>query len=316
MPRKPEPSFSLKLIIWDIAASAATDNFAAIYREIDHGLEKLRKKGELYEDMPDIRTVRRIIELDINHVPPEVVVAKLPQHVWHLRNDYEAISQLAEKSMKTEQEAQTKQPESAYSKFSVDHLSAIQDSMKRYIFTLSEHMQLESLYLPYEYLHTIDGDKMFPHVLEHCPSIKDKYEVIRTKREDYDRALALIRKELVVPLMDTMKGKIGQVSTDGKFSVREEPDIVADAFVSGYDPCMRGIIRPSSSPELTEQDIKKCQEHYQTIINAKPHLTTYREDALQALEAMDRAKQELFNTIDTSLKSSEYLDHTCRWCPH
>lgn len=104
MPRRPEPSFSLKQIVWDITATVGTENFSAIYRELDHKLRQLHKNEEFYEEIPDERTVRRIIELDIQRLPPEVVVAKLPPHVWLLRNDYTAIKQLAAGSIKAEQE--------------------------------------------------------------------------------------------------------------------------------------------------------------------------------------------------------------------
>jgi len=104
MPRKSEPSFSLKQIIWDIAGTVGTDNWSALYREVNHKLEELHYKGELLEDIPEERKVRDLIELDIQRLRPEVVVTKLPRHVWHLRNDYEAIEQLAE-SVKAQQEA-------------------------------------------------------------------------------------------------------------------------------------------------------------------------------------------------------------------
>lgn len=109
MPRKPEPSFSLKKIIWDIAASSTTNNFAAIYREVDHRLHVLRREGKLFEDMPEERKVRDIIRLDIQRLQREVVVAKLPRHVWPLRNDYEAICQLAEESIEAERRAPIKE---------------------------------------------------------------------------------------------------------------------------------------------------------------------------------------------------------------
>jgi len=47
------------------------------------------------------RNIRRTIEQDINELRPEVVVNKLPSHVWRLRNDYEAIKQF-EKSQQKE----------------------------------------------------------------------------------------------------------------------------------------------------------------------------------------------------------------------
>jgi len=98
MPRKSPPSFKLKLIIWDLAATMGTGNYSAIQRDLDYKLEELRKnKNEDFtEDVPDLRTVRRIVEQDINKISPEAVVANLPRHVWRLRKDYEDIKRLAE----------------------------------------------------------------------------------------------------------------------------------------------------------------------------------------------------------------------------
>jgi len=96
MPRKPEPSFELKKIIWDVAATVGTGNVQAIIRQLDYELEKRRKEAEFFEDLPDERTIKRIIQKDINALPPEVVISKLPQQVWRLRADYETIRQLAE----------------------------------------------------------------------------------------------------------------------------------------------------------------------------------------------------------------------------
>jgi len=107
MPRKPEPSFSLKQIIWEIAATSGMENFSAVYRELDYKLRQLHENNELVgEEIPDRRTVRRIIELDIQRLSPEVVIEKLPKYVWRLRNDYEAIERLAE-GVKAKQEAAT-----------------------------------------------------------------------------------------------------------------------------------------------------------------------------------------------------------------
>jgi len=109
MPRKPEPSFRLKEIIWDLAATTGAENLSALYKDLDYRLERLRKnKNEDFsEDTPDIRTVQRIIELDLNRLAPEVVVAKLPPHVWRLRHDYEEIKQLAKGSTEAKREEPT-----------------------------------------------------------------------------------------------------------------------------------------------------------------------------------------------------------------
>lgn len=95
MPRKKEPSFELKMLIWDKAAIIG-NRPEVIQRELDNELRKLRKERGFYGDVPDVRTIKRIIEKGINILSPEVVMAKLPPHVWHLRDDYEAIKSLAE----------------------------------------------------------------------------------------------------------------------------------------------------------------------------------------------------------------------------
>lgn len=106
MPRKPEPSFRLKEIIWDLAAVTGAKNLSALQKDLDYKLEKLRKDTEedFFEDTPDIRTIRRIIELDMNSLPPEVVVDKLPRHMWRLRNDYKIIERLVAEGIEAKRE--------------------------------------------------------------------------------------------------------------------------------------------------------------------------------------------------------------------
>jgi len=95
VPRKKEPSFTLKTLIWDKAATIGMRP-EVILRELNNDLWRLCKEEDFYEDIPDVRTIKRIIEKDINLLSPEVVIAKLPPHVWHLRDDYEAIKSLVE----------------------------------------------------------------------------------------------------------------------------------------------------------------------------------------------------------------------------
>ncbi len=95
MPRKKEPSFELKTLIWDKAATIGKKP-EVILRELENELRRLRKEDDFYEEAPEVRTIKRIIEEDINLLDPEVVIAKLPRHVWHLRDDYEAVKSLAD----------------------------------------------------------------------------------------------------------------------------------------------------------------------------------------------------------------------------
>ncbi len=99
MPRRHEVSFELKLIIWD-KASTTGKKPEVIQRELDDELRRLRKAEYLFEEVPDVRTIKRIIEKDINGLNPEVVLAKLPRYVWHLRNDCKAVEALAETTLR------------------------------------------------------------------------------------------------------------------------------------------------------------------------------------------------------------------------
>lgn len=95
MPRKKETSFELKMFIWDKAATMGKKP-EVIRRVLDNELRRLCREDDFYEDVPDVRTIKRIIEKDVNQLEPEVVIAKLPRHVWHLRDDCEAIKTMAE----------------------------------------------------------------------------------------------------------------------------------------------------------------------------------------------------------------------------
>lgn len=94
MPRKKEPSFELKILVWDKAATVGKRP-DVILRQLDIELEKLREEDKFHEDTPDVRTIKRIIEKDINQLELNVVIDKLPRYVWHLRNDYEVIQKIA-----------------------------------------------------------------------------------------------------------------------------------------------------------------------------------------------------------------------------
>ena len=97
MPRKKEPSFELKTLIWDKAVTIGKKP-EVILRELDTELQRLRKEDKFHEDTPDVRTIKRIIEEDINLLDSEVVITKLPRHIWHLRDDYEDIKSLVGKT--------------------------------------------------------------------------------------------------------------------------------------------------------------------------------------------------------------------------
>jgi hypothetical protein len=97
MPKKVAISFETKALIWDLAATEQPYNLASIQRRLEKKLDDLVDKGELLEDAPDARTIKRVIEEDINGLSQETVIFKLKPHIWRLRKDVEQIKKLAEK---------------------------------------------------------------------------------------------------------------------------------------------------------------------------------------------------------------------------
>jgi hypothetical protein len=96
MSKEKRPSFELRKIIWDIAATVGKDKPTEIQRQLDIELEKRRQAGKFFENAPkSLQTITSIVK-GINELDPEIVVTKLRSHVWKLRDDYEIIKQLAE----------------------------------------------------------------------------------------------------------------------------------------------------------------------------------------------------------------------------
>lgn len=92
MPRKPDLSWQMKQTIWDLAAKLGEEELQAIQTSLD----RIREKDELKEDVPDTRTIKRIIgELQSLPIP---VLKSLPEHIWLLRRDYKEIAQPKEQA--------------------------------------------------------------------------------------------------------------------------------------------------------------------------------------------------------------------------
>jgi len=100
MPKKPEPSFEVKKIIWDVVTKVGKDNLQAIQRQVDYEIDKRRRdesqEVQILEDTPETRTIKRIIDEDLNKLNQDIVIAELPTNVWKLRKDYEEIKRLSD----------------------------------------------------------------------------------------------------------------------------------------------------------------------------------------------------------------------------
>lgn len=95
MPRSPKLSWQMISKILEFAAVLGKDNLAAIQRSMDTWVNGLPVEERPMETAPDTRTIRRVIEVDLNKMSPEAVIERLPRSVWSLRKDYDEIKELA-----------------------------------------------------------------------------------------------------------------------------------------------------------------------------------------------------------------------------
>lgn len=86
---KAEYTFELRVLVWRMAALHGASKYSLVLSKVHDEIAKLEPDEEvrLYGAVPyDWRTVKKIIA-SINDEPVEKI-HKLPQELWHLRNDY------------------------------------------------------------------------------------------------------------------------------------------------------------------------------------------------------------------------------------
>ena len=95
MPKNPKLSWQMIKKILEYAGAVGRDNYIVIQRSLDNWLRSLPVEEQPMETAPDIRTIRRVVEEELEKLSPEVLIEQLPQSVWRLRTDYEQIKELA-----------------------------------------------------------------------------------------------------------------------------------------------------------------------------------------------------------------------------
>jgi len=305
MPRKPEPSFELKKIIWGIAVKVGKEKHTDILRQLDYELEKRRKEdASFYEDTPDIRTISRIVK-EINKLEPEVIVASLPPHVWKLRDDYENINQLA--AIKVDAEKKDNK-----SSFREEHLNQIRSLLE--LWSREIRIQIDA-YKGRSYWWASKEDKLFPYLLQHCPSVKSAYEIlmefqsaeIRQDRKPTGASLSNELQQKLDPFFDRIDPKYtirGRIYYKIK-TVLEDIDILSER---------QGLVALSQAGIFVDeiaQYRKDIENVFSTLFNNSNSRRWLIENQMRSLQA----SLEFSKIVNTCLTSSEYMRHKCDWCP-
>lgn len=105
--------------------------------------------------------------------------------IRNIRRVYEATTELTRSKIK--------QPDTILDKANVEHLAQIQTLIQKWSNSFETRYHPANMHVwPPHY--GIEQDKLFPHVLDHCPSIKDKYQALRSKRSEYQTQSSKLKK--------------------------------------------------------------------------------------------------------------------------
>jgi hypothetical protein len=86
-----------------------------------------------------------------------------------------------------------KQPDTTLNKANEEHLAQIQALIQKWSNSFETRYHPANMYVwPPHY--GVEQDKLFPHVLDHCPSIKDKYQALQSKKNEYQIQSSELKK--------------------------------------------------------------------------------------------------------------------------
>ena len=153
----------------------------------------------------------------------------------------------------------------------------------------------------------IEGEEMFPFVIEHCPSIKGIYE----EYKNFDMA-SFWGSGISVPNL----WAIAEVAFTS-YGLKIKPELYVDILwnITRQIEIDQTIhFKPLNVEGLSNPDQASCHKAQQEIFS----LVELDEDEHKKRKMISYYKhliEELDRAIETSLNSHEYLKNRCNWCP-
>lgn len=157
---------------------------------------------------------------------------------------------------------------------------------------------------------------LFPYVLQHCPEVKNKYESLKTQRDEYNSYLA--------KLASVISTEAPKEATEyfSKFAARYAVYTALRQPLAGYSKTRIGsmdflylheagsdLAIASGSPDA----VKHCQKLHQVLINKyKNHPLVAH--LLSIREKLRNSQEELLEAIKQALTRSIYVNIKCDAC--
>jgi len=302
--------FHVKIILWRLIRDNPT------YKSWQRAME-LHDWGKRDDEfIACSRHTYRALSRELEKMPRKVIKTQLPEdlqiYISQIREDIDI-----DEIKSTEESGHVQDY----------HLSDIRDFLKDCISRLDQGADPNTT--------TIIENGLFPHLLEHCPSISNKYEILGARAKDYEEVLIPIYKKLAEPFIGELEAKLEISLPDSKdFSVTtraigpsgesldprdftrtpmEAQDIVADAFIRRRDPCS-DILAYCNNIQNNTQLVEECSRIYRRIMEATPELDSCRQKAKKAHARFWLARRDLLDGFHDSYITGEYLKHRCVLC--
>lgn len=208
------------------------------------------------------------------------------------------------------------------------HLSQIRNLLQLWHKTLPESLSyiLEGFRVMTDYTEA-EYEELFPYMLQHCPSINDKYQSFKAKREEYKDIIERIREEVKEALEEAVvEGKLGG------HLLREPREIIPGLIVLllrySKESLQERLDHPTTHLALIpfkhffikggEETLNSCRQFARELKfkHCKKDSINYglQELSEKGLPLID-ALALLHAAINKSLIDNEHLKHKCALCP-
>jgi len=177
------------------------------------------------------------------------------------------------------------------------------------------------------FIYEVEDDRLFPCLLQHCPSINNCYQNLKALRADSKHLLDLDHK-----YSHEIFGRLIVAEANGELGSWIYEDVNSDLLVAlksyllfgehmNLLSKLKGTNR--SSPRKPRDifqygpDKKSADELRQFVVELarKNPESSLKDRILKEVEALYESEFALLDTVETSIISNEYLRNKCEWCP-
>lgn len=184
----------------------------------------------------------------------------------------------------------------------------------------------------------IEDEKLFPYLLQHCPSLADKHNAlkhIKERQTECDDNLLIVFNDIAMAYNKWIEGAVLGLQLPGgwddvmfeygwtpfKDEFNEATQYLLFGKFARYklhdaEEPLNKLLNRLDLYTATIAEIREAWESAQTELLSKyATIDSTRDKIVRYFTTFSEAEDVLQDAVDTSLSSHEYLKHRCEWCP-